>query len=141
MLIRTGFLKIQIHCFAEGGEGEFGEFEVLLAEGDANDDDVEQYAENDMHQAGKEASADKPDDVERDADATRRARCASNFRTKGEEAEKANLEGLPCHGNADDGTCHCQTACKVTDGGFESSENPPDNGAKEVHVLRDIWGY
>ena len=106
---------------------------MLLAERDANDDDVEQYAEYDMHQAGKETSADKPDDVERDADAACGARGASNFRTKGEEAEKANLEGLPCYGNADDGACHSQTACEVTDGGFEASEDPPDNGAQKIH--------
>ena len=141
MLIRTGFLKIQLHCLAEGGKGEFGKFEVLLAEGDANDDNVEQYAKDNVHQASEESSADKPDDVERDADATCGARGASNFRTKGEEAEKANLEGLQGDGNADDGACHCQTACKVTDGGFEASEDPPDNGTKEVHVLRDILGY
>ena len=133
MLIRTGFLKIQLHCLAEGGEGEFGEFEVLLAKRDANDDNVEQYAKDNVHQAGEESSADKPDDVERNADAACRARCASNFRTKGEEAEKANLEGLPCYGNADDGACHCQTACEVTDGGFEATKDPPDNGTKEVH--------
>ena len=140
-MLEQDLLNTQLHCLAEGGEGEFGEFEVLLAKGDANNDDVEQYAEDDMHQAGKEASADKPDDVERNADAARGARGASNFRAEGEEAEKANLEGLPCYGNADDGACHCQTACEITDGGFEASEDPPDNGAKEVHVLRDIMGY
>lgn len=106
---------------------------MLLAKGDADDDDVEQNTKDDVHQTGEESSADKPDDVEGNADAAWGRGCASNIRTEGEEAEETNLEGLQGNGYADDGNCHRQTACEVTDGGFETTEDPPNDSAEEFH--------
>ena len=106
---------------------------MLLAEGNADDDDVEQNTKDNVHQAGEESSADKPNDIEGDADAAWGRGCASNIRTEGEEAEETNLEGLQGDRYADDGNCHRQTACEVTDGGFEATEDPPDDSAEEFH--------
>lgn len=126
-------LQPELHFFAEGSQRENGHLEVLLAPGNADDSDAEQKAEEDVHQPRPKTTADEPDKVEGDADATCETFGISNLRTERPEAEQPDLERLQRHGKTDDGDGHSQTAREITDGGFKPAKNPPNDVAKDFH--------
>ena len=48
---------------AEGCEGDISQFEMLLAEGDADDGDAQEQSEEDMGEPDPHSSHEEPDDV------------------------------------------------------------------------------
>lgn len=129
------------HLLPKGSEGEAGELEMLLAEGNADDGDAEEQAEENVHEPRPKAAENNPEDIEGKADAAGWLIGRSDVGTKGEEAEKPDLEGLQREGDADNGAGESEAAGEVADGGFESAEDPPEEIAEEFHIISRIWCY
>lgn len=88
---------------AEGGEGDVGELEVLLAEGDADDGDVEQHPEEEVRQHDADAAEEEPQNVHQGVEASRFAFRFLDLFTEWPQSQHAQLEYLHAEGDADDG--------------------------------------
>ena len=117
--------KMQHDILAAGGKRKACHLELLTGKRDADDGDEQEDAEKDVHHPGPQATENNPKDVQRNADATRGRFRILDLCTERPETEQADFEGLQSHGDADNRDSHCQTAGEIANGGFETTEEPP----------------
>ena len=88
-----------LHPRAERGQGELGDFEKLLSEGDADDRDAQNKADGGVFDGERNAADEKPEDVQ-----NRRARAAAvdNLFAERPERQRGEFETLQPDGDADD---------------------------------------
>lgn len=120
---------------SERREGDIGQFEMLLAEGDADDGDVEEQSEEDMGEPDPHASHEEPDDVHQGVEASTGG-LLHDLRAKGPQGKHAQFQRLQSEGDADDGDHHRQTAYDILEGDLYAAEYEPNDISKEFHT----WG-
>ena len=92
---------------------------MLQAQRYADDGDAEDDAEPHMHKGDFDATADNPDDVHQNRQATSVIRTCCHFTSEGPEGESCHLEQLHPERNADDG----QTEKQADNGIIETDQN------------------
>ena len=80
-----------------------GELEVLLAEGDADDGDVEQHSEEEVRQHDADASEEEPQHIHQGVEASRLAFRLLDLFPERPQSQRTQFEDLHPEGDADDG--------------------------------------
>ena len=100
----TSYLFVRAYNLsAEGREGDGGELEVLLTEGNANDGDEEDGTDEDMLEGKPDATNENPEDVHTRGKAAGRLLLIAYFPAEGPQGETGNLEDLQTEGYANNG--------------------------------------
>ena len=119
--------KIPLHNLpAERGEGDVGELEVLLAEGDTDDGDEEQAAEEHVREPDPDATDEEPQHVHGRVQ-TAAGGLFPHLRAKGPQSQQAELQRLQTKGDADDGDHHGETGNEVLNGDFDAAKHKPND--------------
>ncbi len=98
-----------------------------VAEGDADDGDVEEEPEAEMGQTNPEAADEEPQHVHEEVQTACLLRLMLDMGAEGPEGEYAQLDGLQAEGDADDGDEQEQSAQKILDGNLYAAEEYPDD--------------
>lgn len=108
------------------GEGDMCELEVLLAEGDADDGDIEQAAEEHMRKPNPNTTDEEPQDIHRGIQ-TATGGLLLHLRAKGPQGQKSELQRLQTEGNSNDGDHHSQACHEIFNGDFDAAKHKPND--------------
>jgi hypothetical protein len=107
---------------------------MLHSPGNAYDSNGQKKTENDMEKGDPQACDQKPDYVQKAVEATGEFPSVHmEGAPKGPEAQGTDLDHLESEGYTDDSHHHGKAAEKITDGSGQTTENKPDQVAKEIH--------
>ena len=118
---------------AEGEEGEWDQFDMLLGERDAHDGEGEYQCRQQMGQCDLPTEENQPDQVKENAKRTVRVKSFYYLLAEWGEGRDADLERLQAEWNADDREAEKQSADEVAESGDQTAENKPDDVAKRTH--------
>ena len=113
------------NLFAEWGQCQKGHLEVLQAERDAYDGDAEYDAEPHVQNGDFDATADNPDDVHQNRQATGVIRSRYDVVSERPESKSCHLEKLQSEWNTDDGQAEQQSHNSVIETDQNASEQHP----------------
>ena len=119
----------------EGGDGQTGQFEMLHAEGDADDGDAEDQPEKEMGQKYPYSPDKKPDDIHEEGKTTATLREVYHLATERPEGQHSEFQGLYPERNSDDRDKQTYAGYKVFQCDEETAEQDPDDISKNFHVL------
>ena len=103
-----------------------GELEVLLAEGDADDGDVEQAPEEHMREPYPQSADKEPQHVHGSVQ-TAAGGFLLHLRAEGPQGQQAELQRLQTKGNTYDGDHHGKTCHKIFNGDFDAAKHKPND--------------
>ena len=103
-----------------------GELEVLLAEGDADDGDIEQAAEEYVREPYPDAADEEPQDIHSGVQ-TAAGGLLLHLRAKGPQSQESELQRLQTEGDSDDGDHHSQAGHKIFNGDFNAAKHKPND--------------
>ena len=110
----------------EGSQGDMSELEVLLAEGDANDGDIEQAAKEHVREPNPDAANKEPEDVHCGVQ-TSAGGFLLHLRAKGPQSQESELQRLQTEGDSDDGDHHCHAGHEILNGDFDAAKHKPND--------------
>ena len=108
------------------GQGDVGELEVLLAEGDANDGDIEQATEEHVREPNPNTADEEPQDIHSGVQ-TAAGGLLLHLRAKGPQSQESELQRLQAEGNTDDGDHHGKTCHEIFNGDFNAAKHKPND--------------
>lgn len=103
-----------------------GELEVLLAEGDANDGDIEQATEEYVREPYPNTTDEEPQDIHSGVQ-TAAGGLLLHLRAKWPQSQESELQRLQTKGDSDDGDHHSQAGHKIFDGDFDAAKHKPND--------------
>lgn len=103
-----------------------GELEVLLAEGNANDGDIEQAAEEYVSEPNPNTADEEPEDIHSGVQTTTGG-LLLHLRAKGPQSQESELQRLQTEGDSDDGDHHSQAGHKIFNGDFDAAKHKPND--------------
>lgn len=103
-----------------------GELEVLLAEGDANDGDIEQAAEEYVSEPYPNTADEEPQDIHSRVQ-TAAGGLLPHLRAKGPQGQQAELQRLQTEGDSNDGDHHGETGDEIFNGDFDAAKHKPND--------------
>ena len=102
------------------------ELEVLLAEGDADDGDIEQAAEEHVREPYPNTTDEEPQDIHARVQ-TAAGGLLLHLRAKRPQSQKSELQRLQTEGDSDDGDHHGKTCHEILNGDFNAAKHKPNN--------------
>jgi len=107
---------------------------MLHSPGNAYDSDGQKKSENNMQQGNPQACDQEPDYIQKAVEATGEFPFIHvEGAAKRPQAQGTDLDHLESEGNTDDSYHHGQASEEITDGSGQTTENKPDQVAKEIH--------
>ena len=103
-----------------------GKFEVLLAEGDANNGDIEQAAEEYVSEPNPDTTNEEPQYIHSGVQ-TAAGGLLLHLRAKGPQSQESELQRLQTEGDSDDGDHHSQAGHKIFNGDFDATKHKPND--------------
>ena len=103
-----------------------GELEVLLAEGDADDGDIEQASEEHVREPYPNTTNEEPQDIHSGVQ-TAAGGLLLHLRAKGPQSKESELQRLQTKGDSDDGDHHGETCHEIFDGDFDAAKHKPND--------------
>ena len=103
-----------------------GELEVLLAEGDADDGDIEQAAEEHMREPNPNTANEEPEDIHSGVQ-TAAGGLLLHLRAKGPQSQESELQRLQTEGDSNDGDHHCHAGHEILNGDFDAAKHKPND--------------
>lgn len=111
---------------SEGSQGDMGELEVLFAEGDANNGDIEQASEEHVREPNPNTADEEPENVHCGVQ-TAAGGLLLHLRAKGPQSQESELQRLQTEGDSDDGDHHCHAGHEILNGDFNAAKHKPNN--------------